>query len=390
MAGVVIVGGGQAGHQLAVSLREDGYDRPVLIAGHENELPYQRPPLSKDYLFAEDELTDVAFAARGQYAEQGIGFLPGARVAKIDRAGQAVILASGRRLPFETLVLATGARARTLDVPGAAMPGVHSLRSLADARQLRAHLARAGDVVVVGAGFIGLEFATGAARLGHRVTVLEAGARILRRSLSAEAAGYLAGQHAATGVTIRTGVSVAAFTERDGRVGGVRLDNGETLPAAIVVVGIGVEPNDELAREAGLRTDNGVVVDSYLRSSDPSIFAIGDVARFRSPFTPGWTRVESVQNAVDQARCVARTLAGDASSYHDLPWFWSQQAGQLIQIAGISTGYDTARVRESKDRSKLSVFCYREGTLIAVESFGQPRIHMQARRLLAHEGLAAR
>jgi 3-phenylpropionate/trans-cinnamate dioxygenase ferredoxin reductase component len=382
MSGVVIVGGGQAGHQLAISLREYGYDRPIAIIEHEDELPYQRPPLSKDYLFAGDEVADVAFAARGQYAEQGIEFLPGVRAEGIDRAHRVLVLDSGRNLPFSDLVLATGARARSLDVPGSALPGVHTLRSLSDARQLRVELARAGVVVVVGAGFIGLEFATGAAHLGLRVTVLERGTRILQRSLSAESADFLSQQHTATGVTIETGVSVSELTGRSGQVAEVRLPSGQTLPADIVLVGIGVEPNDKLAADAGLAVENGVVVDSYLRTSDPSIFAIGDVARFKSEFTPGLSRVESVQNAMDQARCVARTLTGDVRPYRDLPWFWSQQAGLRLQIAGISTGYDAAYVRSSEDRLKFSVFCYRGDRLVAVESIGQPKIHMQARRLL--------
>jgi 3-phenylpropionate/trans-cinnamate dioxygenase ferredoxin reductase subunit len=358
------------------------HDQPIAIVEQEDELPYQRPPLSKDYLFAEDEVTDVAFATRGQYAEQGIEFLPGARVKQIDRAKRAVVLASGRILPFSDLVLATGARARSLDVPGSTLPGVHTLRTLSDASQLRTRLTRTRDVVVVGAGFTGLEFATGAAHLGLRVTVLERGTRILGRSLSAESAEFLSQRHAATGVTIETGASVSEFTGRNGQVSGVRLHNGETLPADMVIVGIGVEPNDELAAEAGLAVENGVVVDGHLRTSDPSIFAIGDVARFGSEFTPDLSRVESVQNAMDQARCVARTLTGDVRPYRDLPWFWSQQAGIRLQIAGISAGYEAAYVRKSEDPLRLSVFCYRGGNLVAVETIGQPKIHMQARRLL--------
>jgi 3-phenylpropionate/trans-cinnamate dioxygenase ferredoxin reductase component len=382
--GTVIIGGGQAGHQLAVSLREGGYEQAVTMVEAESRLPYQRPPLSKDYLLADDDdALDLAFVADGDYAERGVRYLSGMRALSIDRVRQEVVLDSASLLPYEHLVLATGARARTLPVPGATLTGVHTLRSLEDAQRLRSMLSQVTSVVVVGAGFIGLEFATSAARLGRRVTVLERGARILRRSLSEPTAEFLARRHAAAGVTIITSATVAAVLGLRGKVSGVRLRGGQVLTAELVVVGVGVDPNDELAAAAGLTVDDGIVADEQLRTSDPAIFAIGDVASFRSGFAPGLGRVESVQNAVDQARSVARTLVGHPSPYADLPWFWTRQAGHLVQIAGIGTGSDAACVRPTDDPLVFSTFCYRAGRLVAIESVGLPRVHMQARRLLA-------
>jgi 3-phenylpropionate/trans-cinnamate dioxygenase ferredoxin reductase subunit len=310
-------------------------------------------------------------AAHDEYADLGIDFRPGRRVSSIST------------LSYEHLVLATGVRARTLDVPGLPLAGVHTLRTVGDADQLRQQLDAAVDVVVIGAGFIGLEFATGAVRQARRVTVLEAAPRILARSLSGGTAAFLHTRHAENGVRIRTNVAVAGLTGRAGRVAGVQLTDGSVIPADLVVVGIGVVPNDDLAVEAGLAVDrNGIVVDEFLRTSDPSVYAIGDVASFANRFAHQRTRVESVQNAMDQARCLAATLSGAPCAYQDLPWFWSQQAGHLVQIAGIGQGYDTAQIHQSVDPMSFSTFCYRDGRLVAVESIDQPRIHMKARREL--------
>jgi 3-phenylpropionate/trans-cinnamate dioxygenase ferredoxin reductase subunit len=382
--GTVIIGGGQAGHQLAMSLRDGGDERPITMVEAEGRLPYQRPPLSKDYLLADaDDVLDLAFVGDRDYAEHNVHYLSGVRALSIDRVRQEVVLDSTQSLPYEHLILATGARARTLMVPGATLMGVRTLRSLEDAQRLRSMLSQVTGVVVVGAGFIGLEFATCAAHLGHRVMVLERGARILRRSLSEPTAEFLTRRHAARGVTIMTHTSVAELLSCRGKVSGVRLDSGELLPAELVVVGVGAEPNDELAAAAGLKVDDGIVVDEMLRTSDPAIFAIGDVASFRTGFAPGSGRAESVQNAVDQARSVARTLLGHPTPYAELPWFWTQQAGHLVQIAGIGTGSNAVYVRPSDDPHRFSAFCYRSRRLVAIESVGQPRTHTQARRLLS-------
>jgi 3-phenylpropionate/trans-cinnamate dioxygenase ferredoxin reductase component len=276
-------------------------------------------------------------------------------------------------------VLATGVRARTLDVPGPPLAGVGTLRTLRDAQQLRRRLEDAADVLVIGAGFIGLEFATGAAQRGRRVTVLEACPRILQRSLSAPTAAFLHDRHTENGVEIRTSVAVARITGRGGHVTGVQLTDGQVLPADLVVVGIGVVPNDEVAVRAGLVVDrHGIVVDGFLRTSDPFVYAIGDVASFPSSFARARGRVESVQNAIDQARCLAGTL----SPYQDLPWFWSHQAGHLVQIAGIGRAGGAAHVLGSPGQVPFSTFCYHADGLVAIESVDQPRIHMKARRLL--------
>ena len=384
MNGVVIAGAGQAGHQLALSLRDKGYARSITLIESEDTLPYQRPPLSKDYLFPAGDPVDVWLASTEEYAELGIDFRPGQRVESIDRGSREVLLGSGDVLRYEQLVLATGVRARPLDVPGLPLTGVHTLRTVQDAQQLRRQLDDAVEVVVIGAGFIGLEFATGAIRQGRRVTVLEAAPRILARSLSAATAAFLHQRHTEDGVTIETNVAVARLHGRDGRVSEVQLADGRMLPADLVVVGIGVLPNDELAVHSGLDVDgSGIVVDEFLRTSDPFIHAIGDVVSFPNGFALRQTRVESVQNAVDQGRCLAATLTGTPRAYQDLPWFWSHQAGHLVQIAGIGQGHDTTDVRASPDPRSFSAYCYREDQLVAVESIDQPRIHMSARRQLA-------
>ena len=377
--GVAIVGAGQAGHQLAFSLRERNYLRPIVLIESEDAIPYQRPPLSKEYLFAAGDPGDVSLASTEEYADHGIEFRSGRRVESVDRGRREVLFSPGEALRYEQLVLATGVRARTLDVPGLPLAGVGTLRTLRDAQQLRRRLEDAADVLVVGGGFIGLEFATGAAQHGRRVTVLEACPRILQRSLSAPTAAFLHDRHTANGVEVRTNVAVARIVGRGGHVAGVQLTDGQVLPADLVVVGVGVVPNDELAVRAGLVIDrHGIVVDEFLRTSDPFVHAIGDVASFPSSFARARGRVESVQNAIDQARC----LAGTPSPYQDLPWFWSHQAGHLVQIAGIGQAGGSAHVLGSPGQVPFSTFRYHADELVAIESVDQPRIHMKARRLL--------
>jgi 3-phenylpropionate/trans-cinnamate dioxygenase ferredoxin reductase component len=385
-AGIVVAGAGQAGFQLAASLRESGFKDPITLVGDEAALPYQRPPLSKAYLAGKTDQEGLFLRPPGFFAEHAISHRPGLRAVAIDRAERRLQLSDGDSLPYDHLVLATGARNRPLPVPGADLEGVRQLRGLADADALKADIAAARAVVVVGAGFIGLEFAAVAAARGLAVTVIEAAERPMARAVSAEMGDFFRGAQEALGVRFAFGAFVTAILGRGGRATGVALADGRELPADLVLVGIGVLPNGDLAAEAGLPAENGVQVDAFLGTFDPAISAIGDCARFPTPFARGLTadgtvRIESVQNAIDQGRCLAARLVGKPAAYGALPWFWSDQGPHKLQIAGLSGPGDDSVVRGSGNA--FSVFRFRDGRLSAVESVDRAGDHMIARRLLA-------
>ncbi|ACL55372.1 NAD(P)/FAD-dependent oxidoreductase [Methylobacterium nodulans] len=381
MGGIVVVGTGQGGFQLGASLREGGYQGPVTLIGDEPGLPYGRPPLSKAYLMGKTDAAGLLLRAPGYYAEHGLTIRSGERVAALDRAAQRVELASGERLPFDHLVLATGARNRPLPVPGADLPGVHQLRSLAEADALKAALAGVTRVAVVGAGFIGLEFAAVCSSKGLSVTVIEGLDRALARAVSPIMAGAITASHEAAGARLLFGAQVEAIAGRE-RATGVVIRGGGTVEADLVLIGIGVLPNQDLAEAAGLPMGNGIEVDAMLSTADPAVSAIGDCASHPSPHADGArVRLESVQNAVDGARCVAARLTGRPAAYTAVPWFWSDQGPLKLQIAGLSTPADAAVTRGAPGAS-FSVFRYREGRLVCVESLNRPADHMIARRLL--------
>lgn len=388
-ARVVIVGAGQGGLQVAASLRQDGFEGEIVLVGDEPGVPYQRPPLSKAYMLGASTVADLSLKADSFFADQRIELLAGETVAEIDRAAGTVTLgpgaspSSGTRLPYDHLVLATGARNRPLPVPGADLDGVVSLRTLADAAALKARLADVDRVVVIGAGFIGLEFASVAAKLGHRVTVVEAVDRPMARVVSPPISAHFAAAHARAGTALRFRAGVARILGDDGRVVGVELADGERLPAELVVVGIGVLANAELAAAAGLTVANGVEVDAFLSTSDPAISAVGDCALHPSRWCDGPVRIESVQNAIDQAKCVAARLVGRPAPYTAVPWFWSDQGADKLQTAGLAIGADRAVVRGDPESGRFSAFVYRGEKLLAVESVNRPADHMIARRLLA-------
>ena len=385
-AGIVVAGAGQAGFQLAASLREGGFRDPITLVGDETALPYQRPPLSKAYLAGKTDAEGLFLRQPGFFAEHAIAHRPGIRAVAIDRAGRSLHLSDGQRLAYDHLVLATGARNRPLPVPGADFPNVRQLRGLADADALRTALGEARAIVVIGAGFIGLEFAAVAAARGLSVTVVEAADRPMARAVSPEIAQFFRSAHEAMGVRFAFGAGVTAVTGRDGRATGITLADGRELPADFILIGIGVLPNRELAAEAGLPAEDGVRVDAFLATPDPAISAIGDCVRFPSPFAHGLSpdgtvRIESVQNAIDQGRCLAARLNGKPAAYGALPWFWSDQGPHKLQIAGLSGPGDASVVRGSGPA--FSVFRFRDGALSAVESVDRAADHMIARRLLA-------
>ncbi|ACA16734.1 FAD-dependent pyridine nucleotide-disulphide oxidoreductase [Methylobacterium sp. 4-46] len=381
MDGIVVVGAGQGGFQLGASLREGGYRGPVTLIGDEPGLPYGRPPLSKAYLAGKTDAEGLQLRPPAYYAEHGIRVRAGERVSAIDRSARQVLLASGEAVAYEQLVLATGARNRPLPVPGAELPGLFQLRSLAEADALRAALPGIARVAVVGAGFIGLEFAAVCAARGLSVTVIEGLDRALARALSPEMAGAVVAAHEAAGVRFRFGATVRGIAGET-RARGVVLGDGSTVEADLVLVGIGVLPNQDLAEAAGLATGNGIHVDAMLATEDPAVSAIGDCAAHPSPHADGArVRIESVQNAVDGARCVAARLTGRPAAYAAVPWFWSDQGALKLQMAGLSRP-DDAVVRRGAAGAGFSVFRYRGERLTCVESLNRPADHMIARRLI--------
>ena len=380
---VVIVGAGQAGFQAASSLREQGFDGRIVLVGDEACLPYQRPPLSKAHLKGTPNDADLHFRPEAFFAERRIELKAPERAVAIDRAARRVAFGSGASIGYDHLVLATGSRPRVPAWPGLGLAGVHVLRTLDDARAMRATLERAKRVVIVGAGFIGLEVASTAGAAGANVAIVEVAGRPLVRALSREMAEHLVDVHRGRGVEFHFGATVAAIEGEDGRTRAVRTTDGRTLEADLVLVAIGVQANDELAVMAGLPVDNGIVVDAQLRTEDPHVSAIGDCARYPSAHHPGAVRLESVQNAVDHGRTVAARLTGHAAAYDKLPWFWSDQGDLRLQMCGLALESDDVVLRGDPSTGRFSVLRYRGEQLVAAETVNQPAEHLMIRKIMA-------
>ena len=379
----IIIGAGQAGLQVAVELRQAGYAGAVTLVGAEASQPYHRPPLSKAYLTGEKSLDALQMRGQAFYSEQAITFMAGLAATGIDRTARQVVLADGSTLPYDHLVLATGAAARPLSCPGHDLDGVMVLRSLEDATALKARLATARHLVVVGGGFIGLEAAASARKLGVAVSLLEMQDRLMARAVGPDVSQHFASVHRSHGVDLRLGQGIAAVIGEAGRTIAVRTTAGDVLPADIVLAGIGVTPNTALAVAAGLPISNGIVVNEAQRTSDPRIHALGDVCAFPAPHGTGLIRLESVQNAVDQAKVVAASITGQPARYQSVPWFWSDQYDLKLQMVGLSQGHDAVIERGSRDENRFSVFYMKAGRLIAIDSINRPADHMRGRKLLA-------
>ena len=363
-------------------MRQHGYSGRIGLINDEAHLPYQRPPLSKAYLKGAGAPDSLMFRPDKFYREQNIELISD-RAEAIYRGARRLLLASGASPDYEHLVLATGARNRLLDIPNANLADVRYLRTLDESETLRQRIAPGQRVVVIGAGFIGLEFAATARARGVEVDVVELGPRVMARAVTAEISAFFQDRHAAAGIRIHFGVQATGI-ERDGTsVTGVSLSDGRHIRADLVVVGVGVLPNVELADEAGLPVASGIIVDEQLLTADPNISAIGDCALFESPRFGAPLRLESVQNATDHARCVAARLTGDARTYDGLPWFWSDQGPDKLQIAGLTTGYDHVAVRGDAGQGSFSAFCYKSGQLVGVESVNRASDHVFGRRVLA-------
>lgn len=377
---VIVVGAGQGGLQVAESLRSEGFSGDILLLGAERHAPYHRPPLSKGLLLGETTAEQVLIRQPAVFDKKGIALGTGTCVASLDPGARQVILETGERLEYQALVLATGARPRRLPVPGADARGVHSIRTLDDAQAIGADLAAAENVVVVGGGFIGLEMAAVARKLGKTVVVIEAADRLMARVVAPPVSDYTRALHEGHGVTLLFSTAVAGIEAENGVVQGVRCADGRMLPADLVVLGIGVEPETTLAEAAGIATDRGVVVDGCGRTSLPDVYAVGDCVARRLP-DGRCQRLESVQNAVELGKACAAAIVGHDKPFTAAPWFWSNQYDVKLQMVGLSAGHDTVVVRQ--DGAACSWFYFKDGSLIAIDSVNRPADHMAGRKLLA-------
>ena len=380
MSTTIIAGAGHAGGQTAISLRQAGYDGRVVVCGAEPAPPYQRPPLSKKYLSGELARERVLLRPEGFYSRHDVELRLGSAVRQVDPARRTVTLDDGGSLPFTDLVIATGSRPRRLDVPGADLGNVFYLRTLEDADAIGNALVAGRRLVVVGGGYIGLEIASTAKGMGLEVCVVEAADRILGRVTAPEMSGYYARAHRARGVDVKLSTAVASF-EGDGTVR--RVDCGaEAVPADVVVIGIGVVPEVGLAESAGIACDDGIVVDERCATSAGHVYAVGDCTRHPNPILGRTLRLESVHNALEQARTAAANIAGTPTRYEQAPWFWSDQFDLKLQMVGISDGYDTIVQRGSMDADDFAMFYLKDGVLIAVDAVNRPREFMACRKLV--------
>ena len=375
---VVIVGAGQAGAALAAKLRALGHQGPITMIGEEPAPPYQRPPLSKAYLLGEMEEERLWLRAPEFYAENGIELRLGQSVTAIDRAAKTVTV-GGETLPYDHLALTTGSTPRRLPAAiGGDLPGVFTVRTLADVDAMRDEFRPGRRVIIIGGGYIGLEAAAVACKLGLKATVLEMAPRILQRVASPETSSHVAALHRGHGVEILEETGLDRLLGET-RVTGARLKDGRELPADFVIIGVGISPNDRLAAGAGLTIDNGIATDAHGRTSDPAIWSAGDCASF--PWRGGRIRLESVGNAIDQAEAVAANMLGAGQPYEARPWFWSDQFDLKLQIAGLNTGYDRIVTRKGEGEA-VSFWYYRGAELLAVDAMNDPRAYMVGKRLI--------
>lgn len=382
---VIVVGAGQAGVQAAESLRQEKFEGRVVLLGEEGHVPYQRPPLSKKALMVEPPALSLGLRSLESLARRQIELHLDTAVDALDTASGRVLLHNGERLAYDGAILATGAAARPLPIPGAALGGVHALRTLDDAQTIRQHIARCVQeqqpVVVIGGGFIGLEVAASARKLGADVVVLEGLPRLMSRVLAPIVSEAFERLHRAQGVTVVLEAHVSELIGHDGHVTGVRTANGNIYPAGCVIVGVGVLPNDQLARAAGIACDRGIIVDACSRTSDARIMAAGDCTARR--LSDGrLMRLESVHNAVEQGKSAAAALLGRERPFVATPWFWSDQYEVKLQMAGMSSGYHMVVIRGDLAAWHFSAFYFRDETLIAVDSLNRAGDHLASRRLL--------
>lgn len=384
----IIIGASHAAAQVAPALRNNGWQGTIAVIGNEYFLPYHRPPLSKDFLSGKKSLEEILIRQPQVYEKAKIRFALGLTVSAIDRADKHIVLEDGQRIPYDKLVLTTGAHVRKLTIPGAELPGVCYLRSANDVHQIKGFAGKDKKAVIVGGGYIGLETAASLRKLGMQVTVLEAMPRVLQRVTAPEISAFYTRVHREEGVTIVTDTIVKSI-EGGKHVEAVVCENGQSYPADLVVVGVGVIPATELAEKAGLEVNNGIVVDEYARTSDHDILAAGDCTSHFNPIYGRQMRLESVQNALDQSSVVANTLCGNLKPYSALPWFWSDQFDLKLQIAGLNQGYDKVVIRGDIANSRsFAAFYMSEGKVLAVDAINKPQEFMLGRRLITEKVVA--
>ena len=381
---VVIIGAGQAAAQLATSLRQGGFSRPIVIIGDEPYLPYQRPPLSKKFLSEPRAPESLLLRPEAFWRDHDVALHLGVPAAAVDRNRGCVVLLDGREFPYGGLVFATGTSARPLRLPGTGRDGVFSLRKIDDVLRLRPAIDRAARVVIVGGGYIGLEVAAVVCTEGRHVTVLEAEDRVLKRVTGTEVSAFFDQFHRARGVDIRLGARLAAIEGED-HVSAVRTAADELLPADLVLIAAGARANDDLAAASGLACQDGILVDQMARTDSPGVYAVGDCTRFPSRRYGRSLRLECVQNAIDQAKTAAASILGRPQAYDPVPWFWSDQHDVKLQIAGLADGHDGTTVVGDRDAARFSVEYRRGGRLIAVDAINDARAHMMARKRIADE-----
>jgi 3-phenylpropionate/trans-cinnamate dioxygenase ferredoxin reductase subunit len=382
MSHVIVAGAGHAAGQLVASLKQKKYPGRITLIGDEPWYPYQRPPLSKKFLAGELPAERLYFKPASFYDDPNIEVLLGTRVLAVDRAGKAVEIENGDRLEYGTLVLATGSRVRRLPLAGSELAGVHYLRGIDDVNGLRPDLDGSRRVVIIGAGYIGLEVAAVARSLGNVVTVVEMEERVMSRVVSPQVSTFYQDVHREHGVTIMLAAGVQRIVGEE-RVSGIELADGRILEADSVVIGIGILPNVELAADAGLEVDDGVLVDDRCRTGDTAIFAIGDCTRHPNAILGRNLRLESVHNALEQAKTAAANICGEDVIYAQVPWFWSDQFDLKLQIAGLSQGYDQVVIRGEPASRSFSCLYLKDGVLIAVDAVNKPKDFMQSKALIS-------
>lgn len=380
---VLIVGAGHAGSQCAISLRQMKYGGTVALLGAEPVLPYQRPPLSKDYLSGEKLLEQILIRPAGFWGQQAIDLILGRSVVRVDAQAHTVHLSDGESISYGVMVWATGGAPRRLVCSGHDLVGVHAVRTHVDVDRLISELSGLQRVVVIGGGYIGLEASAVLSKFGKQVTVLEALDRVLARIAGEPLSRFYEAEHRAHGVTVETNVKVECIEQRDGRVSGVRLTGGDAIACDVVIVGIGIVPAVQPLLDAGAEGSNGVNVDDHCRTSLADILAIGDCAAHCSRFAGGArVRIESVQNANDQAIVVAKVITGASATYDSVPWFWSNQYDLRLQTVGLSIGHDRALVRGSIAQRSFSIVYMKEGRVIALDCVNTPKDYVQGRSLV--------
>ncbi|NKF24021.1 NAD(P)/FAD-dependent oxidoreductase [Solimonas marina] len=381
-ADVLIIGAGQAGGEVASSLRQQGFEGSITLLGDEAYLPYRRPPLSKTFLSGEATLESLLIKTQAVYEKNRIDCQLGIGVETLDRAAHEVRLYDGTSIAYGKLVLATGGRPRRLSLPGADHPNVHYVRTIDDILRLKAQFTEGKRLAIIGGGYIGLEAAAVGIKKGLNVTVIEAMPRVLARVAAPEVSTFYERVHRARGVDVRTGVGVHAL-EGDALVDAVVLADGTRIATDVVIVGIGLIPNTELAESSGLEISNGIVVDLQTRTSDPDIYAVGDCTQHRNAFYDNSMRLESVPNAMEQARVAAAAILGKPAEYSAVPWFWSDQYDLKLQMVGLSQGYDQLAVRGDMNGESFAVFYLRDGVVISADAVNRPQEFMVAKKLVA-------